>query len=123
MEHTKFDEQKSYSQDKAVAKASGPPQAAETAGPTPPVTTTSASTSIMAVASAKLKEEGGQQIKQNEKKGDAVEVVAIESDVESNWGLMIDEHPEEILKQSTGPEQAMQSASGDRSTTLFARGL
>ena len=55
MEHTKFDEQKSYSQDKAVAKAGGPPQAAETAGPTPPVTTTSVSTSIKAVASTNVK--------------------------------------------------------------------
>ena len=120
---TKLDKEKRERQDKALAKVSSPAKSSVTAGPPQPVSTTSASTSTKAVAITKLKEEGSEQKWQKEKNIDSVEVVAIESDVESNSGLVIDEPPEEMLKQSTGTEQAMQSASADPSATLLATGL
>ena len=117
---TELDEQKRERQDKALAKPSSPSKVAETVEPTPAVTTTSASASTIAVASTKVKDEGRQQIKQNEKKGDADEVFPIELDLESNTGLVIDEPSEEMPKQSTGTEKAMQLASADMSATLLA---
>ena len=60
----KLDEQIRERQDKALAKASSPPKAAETAVPTRTVTRTSTSTSTMAVAIAQEKGKESEQGKQ-----------------------------------------------------------
>ena len=75
---TKLDEKKRERQDKARAKANSPPKPAETAVPTPPLTTTCASASTKAVAITKGKEEGGEEKSQKEQKSDVDEIFPIE---------------------------------------------
>ena len=58
-----------------------------------------------------------------EKQLDAEEVLAIESDVESNTGLVFDEPAKEIPKQSAGSGQKLQSPSADTSATPFSTGV
>ena len=117
---TKFDKEKRERQDKARAKANSPGKPAETARPTPTVTKTNATTTIMAVARTKVKE-GAQQIKQNEKHGNAEQVVAIESDAVSNSGLMIDEPAEEMSNRSAGTASTVQKASANTSASPVAK--
>ena len=90
---------------------------AETAVPTPPVAIPSASTSTMAVASTKGKEEGGEQKREKEQKGDADEVFSIELDLDSNSDLVFDWPREKIPKQIAGTEEAMQAESANTSGT------
>ena len=74
------------------------------------------------MSGAKEKEEGGERGKQKERKIDVEEGLAIESDAESNSGLIIDEPPTETAKDIAASEQALQSPSADPSPTQFATG-
>ena len=84
---TKLALQKSDREDKALANSNSPPKSAETV-PTPTVTEasacTSATTTTVVISSVTgEKEKGQKQKKQKEKEPNVEEVVAIESDVES----------------------------------------
>ena len=89
------------------------PSENRTAAPPPPTTRASASTSTMPVANLGGKVVGGERIKQKEKKVDAVQGGAIESDVESKSGLIIDEPAKEAAKDRAATGQGMQSARAD----------
>ena len=82
--------------------------------------TPTASTSTMAVASTKGKEEGVEQKRQKEQKGDADDVFSIELDLDSNSGLVFDWPPEKIPKQIAATEEAVQPASANTSRTPVA---
>ena len=86
----KLDKQKRQRHDKARAKADSPMKSPETAVPTPHMTTPCASTSTMTVARTKGKEEGGEQKRQKDKKGDADEVCSLALDLDSNSGMIFD---------------------------------
>ena len=68
------------------------------------------------------KKKGQKQEKNKEKQSNAKEVVALQSDVESDAAFVIDEPEKGTPKQSAGTEQTVQSASANRSATPMAMG-
>ena len=95
---------------------------APTPTPTAVSASTSATASTMVMVGAKEKGTESEQEKQKEKQSNVEQVVAIESDAESDTCLMIDEPAKEILQQSAGTEQVMQSASANAGATPLAMG-
>ena len=77
----------------------------------------------MTTASAKEKEKKTEQVKQKGMQPNAEEVVAIESNAESNSDLIIHESAEETSKESAVAEQARPSGSADSSAVPFATGV
>ena len=103
---TKLDEQKRETQHNALAKACSPPKTAAETAHTPSTTRTSRSTSTIVMISVPTgKEKGSEQRKKKEKQFDVEEVVPIESDVESNWALLMHEPVEEAAKESAATEK------------------
>ena len=70
-------------------------------------TAISTASSIMATAGGVEKKKTRKQAKQIESQLDAEEVVAIDSDVESNWALIIDEPAEEASTERNGTTNAV----------------
>ena len=97
---TKLDEQKRQKENKALEKTSSPPKTVETV-PTPTVAQVSASISTTPISETSVHEMKGKasgpkerkkaEEKQKEKEPNVEEIVAIESDVESKEGLVIDD--------------------------------
>ena len=124
---TKLDEQKHERQDKALATASSPPKAAETAVPTPPIIEGSASPSTIttvekaSVQAEKGKASGPKEKKKGEKKGELreepPEIVARESDEESEAGFLSDEQLEGTTEQNAGTGPTVQFATAYTSVT------
>ena len=87
---TKLNEQKGDWHEKAIAKASTPPKAAESIVPPPTVTLASAATPISKLAVASVQEgKESERDTQKAKQPDAG-VVPVELDAESDTGLMSD---------------------------------
>ena len=84
----------------------------EIAAPTTTNTSTSTSSSTMPTAGGEEKKKGNEQRKKKERQLDMEEVEEIESDVESNSAMEIDEPAEEAANKSPATGKVTQLGSG-----------